>query len=154
NGPAVDALLDLALPIGLAALIPMRVGADQFDRSPGPVRRWVETELPKLRQGEGWRSTADRAPATHEPRNRPGEKRRPPSARPHSGKREVSLPSPRSPPWPARLSTLTPAHRADRASPATGSMGRSREASRSPGERQSCGRTYRQVGARLLSLPM
>src|SRR5581483_1890871 len=50
HGPAVDALLDLALPVGLVALLPARAGADEPDGSPGPVRRRIEPELPPLRQ--------------------------------------------------------------------------------------------------------
>src|SRR5262245_45622904 len=38
NGSAVDALLDLALPVGLAGVVPPRVGADQFDGTFGPGR--------------------------------------------------------------------------------------------------------------------
>ena len=82
---------------------------------------------------------AGRPPATRAGRNRPGQRSRPPIARPRPGKREAWLPSPRSPPWPAPPSTPTPGRRAGRASPATGSMGRSREASRSPSRSQSCG---------------
>ena len=33
-------------------MIPTRVGADQSDRSLGPVRRGIEAELPELRQRE------------------------------------------------------------------------------------------------------
>src|SRR5262249_29244362 len=50
NSPAVDALLDLALPVRLAGVIPARIGADQFDGTPGSVRRRIETELPEWLQ--------------------------------------------------------------------------------------------------------
>jgi len=50
NGAAVDALLDFALPIGLAAFVPAGMRADQVDGSLGPLGRRVETEFPELRQ--------------------------------------------------------------------------------------------------------
>ncbi len=52
HGPAVDALLDFALPVGLAVVIPSRVGADQFDCPASALRSGIEAELPKLRQGK------------------------------------------------------------------------------------------------------
>ena len=49
---AVDALLDLALPERLAALVPAGVLADQRHRGPGARRGGVEAELAELAQRE------------------------------------------------------------------------------------------------------
>src|SRR5262249_45942826 len=50
DGPPVDALLDLALPVGLAVVLPAGVLADRGDGVPDAIRRRVEAELAQLRE--------------------------------------------------------------------------------------------------------
>ena len=100
DGPAVDALLDLALPVGLAALFPARVRADERHRAPGagPRRDRGRTRGAAAGPKQSSPSTAG-PPLRHSlGRSRRGRRPRPPIGRRRPGRRGAGRPSPRSRP--------------------------------------------------------